>query len=118
MSLTSHGSSRSSSTVPLPSTMQTAQDRSDTSIPAKYSISHLPCSQSSCDLIGSSTPQQRAAQLRMLWAVHVTSVYLQVGRKPDFCCNCRKITTIVKADIEKSSKIRRQEKVAWKTLST
>jgi hypothetical protein len=53
----------------LPSTMQSAQDRSDTSIPAKYSISHLPCSQSSCDLIGSSTSQQKAAQLRMLWAV-------------------------------------------------
>jgi hypothetical protein len=68
MSLTSHGSSRSSSTVPLPSTMQSAQDRSYTSIPAKYSISHLPCSQSPCDLIGSSTSEQRAAQLRMLWA--------------------------------------------------
>ena len=52
----------------LPSTMQSAQDRSDTSIPAKYSISNLPCSQSSCDPIGSSTSQQRAAQLRMLRA--------------------------------------------------
>ena len=69
MSLTSHGSSRSSSPFHLPSTMQSAQDRSDMSIPAKYSISHLPCSQSSCDLIGSSTSEQRAALLRMLWAL-------------------------------------------------
>jgi len=46
--------------------MQSAQDRSDMSILAKYPIPHLPGSQSSCDLIGSSTSQQRAAQLRML----------------------------------------------------
>ncbi len=68
MSLTSQGSSRSRSTFPLPSTMQSAQDRSDTSIPAKYSIFFLPCSRSSCDLIGSSTSKQRVAQLRMLRA--------------------------------------------------
>lgn len=36
-----------------------AQERSDTSNPAKYSIFYLPCSQSSCDSSGSSTSEQR-----------------------------------------------------------
>ena len=59
MSLTSQGRSCASSVVPLLSTMQTAQDRSDTSIPAKYSNFFLPCSQSLCDLFGSLTSEQR-----------------------------------------------------------
>src|SRR6056297_1624446 len=59
MSSTSHGNSRSSTTLPPPSTMHSAHDRSDTSSPAKYSIIYLPCSQLCCDPIGSSTSEQR-----------------------------------------------------------
>ena len=55
-------------TYPFNRIWKRAKARSDTSIPAKYSISNLPCLQSSCDLNGSSTSEQRAAQLRMLWA--------------------------------------------------
>ena len=55
-------------TYPFNRIWKRAKARSDTSIPAKYSISNLPCLQSSCDLNGSSTSEQRAAQLRMLRA--------------------------------------------------
>ncbi len=51
----------------LVSTTQMAQERSDTSKPAKYSIIHLPCSQSDYDLTG-ARPLNRAVQLRMLRA--------------------------------------------------
>nr|WP_241525897.1 terminase gpA endonuclease subunit [Pseudophaeobacter leonis] len=58
MSSTSQGNSPPRLIAPLASTMHSAQDHNDTSSPAKYSIVFLPCSQSSCDPIGSSTSNQ------------------------------------------------------------
>jgi hypothetical protein len=88
-------------TYPFNRIWKRAKARSDTSIPAKYSISNLPCSQLSCDLNGSSTSEQRAAQLRMLWAVSdndevgsgqiaAPCTFRREGRKPDLRCRCER----------------------------
>lgn len=58
MSSTSHGNSRSRCTLPFPSMMQSAHDRSDTSDPTLNSNICLPKSQHCYEFIGSSTAVQ------------------------------------------------------------